>query len=155
MTYTYKLSRRLAAAHDPLSDVRRVMILLLLLLAISCRDSLTNPSGSQPNPSSAKAGWVSVVLNTPNSNDGAVQLSLTGAPIDSLELQGNRGFASIVNGTGHLLVTGDIRSGVVARMWVPDLSAASRYQGSIVAAAAKSTYQLQDISRGYSVRVTR
>ena len=153
MTYTYKLSRRLAASHDPLADVRRVMLLLLALLAISCRDGLTDPS-DQPNPEPAIAGWVSVVLTTPNSNDGAVQLTLSGAPIDSLELTG-RGFASLVNGSGKLLVTGEIQSGVIGRIWVPDTRATARYQGSVEAAAAKFTYQLQDVSQGYSVRVTR
>jgi hypothetical protein len=154
MTHTYKLSRRLAASHDPLSDVRRVMLLLLLLLAISCRDGLTDPQTPNPNPEPATAGWVSVVLTTPNGNDGAVQLTLSGAPIDSLQLTGS-GFASLLNGSGKLLVTGTVQSGIVARIWVQDVRATARYQGSVDAAAARSTYQLQDLTQGYSLRVTR
>ena len=156
MNYTHKLSKRLAAAHDPMDDVRRVMLLLLLLLAISCRDGLTDPSDQpNPTPSSAVAGWVSIVLTTPNANDGAVQLSLAGPPIDSLELSGARGFATLANGGAQLLVTGEIRSGVVARMWVPNTRATASYLGTVQAAAARSTYQLQDVTTGYSVQVTR
>ncbi len=155
MPRTRTLVQRLAA-RDPLSDARRVAVLLLLLFAISCRDGLTNPD-SQPNPApEAKvSGWVSIALATPNQNDGVVQLSLSGAPIDSLELVGTRGFASLLNGTGRLLVTGEVTSGVVARMWVPDIKATASYVGTVEAAAARTTYQLQDVSQGYSVRVTR
>jgi hypothetical protein len=154
VNYTYKLSRRLAASHDPLSDVRRIMLLLLLLLAISCRDGITEPDTPKPGPAPSIAGWLSVVLTTPNRNDGAVQLRLSGAPIDSLQLTGS-GFASLVNGAGKLLVTGTVQSGVVARIWVPDIRATARYQGSVEAAAVKYTYQLQDVSQGYSLQVTR
>lgn len=155
MPRTQALVRRLAA-RDPYADLRRVTLLLLLLFAISCRDGLTNPD-AQPNPApQAKvAGWVSIALTTPNQNDGVVQLSLSGAPIDSLELVDSRGFASLLNGTGRLLVTGQIASGVVARMWVPDIKATASYVGTVEAAAARSTYQLQDVSQGYSVKVTR
>lgn len=156
MTYTYKLSRRLASSHDAGSDARRIALLLLLLLAISCGgDDLASPTTPQPGPSPAVAGWLSVMLTTPNADDGAIQLSLSGAPIDSLELSGNPGFAALVDGAGRLLVTGNIRSGVVARIWVPDLRAAARYHGSVDAAAARSSYALQDLSRGYAVQVTR
>ena len=155
MNYTYKLSRRLAASHDPMSDVRRVMVLLLLLLAISCRDGVTDPTEPPllPNPSSATPGWLSVSLTTPNANDGAVQLSLAGGPIDSLELSG-RGFASLINGAARLLLTGEVQGGAIARIWVPDTRATSLYQGIVEAAAAKHSYQLQDLT-GYAVRVTR
>ena len=165
MMYRNKLTRRLARGHDLLSAACRVMLLLLLLTS-SCRDGLTDPShqpslapalaGSlQPNLVPAIAGWVSVILTTPHHDDGVVQLSLSGAPIDSLQLTGDAGFASLVDGVGKLLVTGDIQSGLVARLWVPDIHAAHRYFGSVEAAATKSTYQLQDVSQGYSVRVIR
>lgn len=152
MTYTYKLSRRLAVSHDPLSDLRKIMLFLLLLLAISCGDGSTGPS----HPDNVvQPGWLSVALTTPNANDGVVQLSLAGGRIDSLEVTGGQGFAMLVNGAGRLLVTGDVGSGVVARMWVPDTRAFASYSGSVEAAAARSTYQLQDITPGYSVHVTR
>lgn len=154
MPRTLTLAQRLAA-RDPFSDARRIAVLLLLLLAISCRDGLTNPDTPNPAPEAKVAGWVSIALTTPNQNDGVVQLSLSGASIDSLELVGNRGFASLLNGSGRLLVTGQISSGIVARMWVPDVKATASYVGIVEAAAARSTYQLQDVSQGYSVRVTR
>ena len=155
MNYTYKLSRRLAASHDRMSDVRKVMLLLLLLLAISCSEGPTDPSITTPTPNADQAGWLFVALTTPNGNDGVVQLSVSGGRIDSLEVSGGHGFALLANGAGRLLVTGEITSGVVARMWVPDTRAFASYSGSVEAAAASSTYQLQDISQGYAVRVTR
>ena len=140
MTHTCKLACRFAA--------------MLLLLVISCSEGLTHPDRPKAAPQSAVAGWLSVVLTTPNQNDGVVQLSVSGAPIDSLQLT-VPGFSSLVDGTRNVLVTGEVRSGVIARIWVPDIAAASRYQGSVEAAAARSTYQLQDVTQGYSVRVIR
>ena len=127
---------------------------LLLLLVVSCGEGPTHPGSARMTAASVKPGWLSVVLTTPNQNDGMVQLSVSGAPIDSLELTGS-GYASLGGGGGKLLVTGAVQSGIVARIWVPDLSAASRYQGTVEAAAARSTYQLRDVTQGYSVRVIR
>jgi hypothetical protein len=127
---------------------------ILLLFLVSCSESPTHPDTPHPASPSVTAGWLSIVLTTPNQNDGVVQLSVSGAPIDSLELAGS-GYASLGGGGGKLVVTGAVQSGVVARIWVPDLAAASRYHGSVEAAAARSTYQLQDVTQGYSVRVIR
>ena len=127
---------------------------MLLLLVVSCSEGPTHPDTGQAARTSITPGWLSVVLTTPNQNDGLVQLSVSGAPIDSLELTGS-GYASLGGGGAKLVVTGAVQSGVVARIWVPDLSAGSRYQGSVEAAAALSTYQLRDVTQGYSVRVIR
>jgi hypothetical protein len=35
MAHPYQFSRRLAASYDPITDVRKIMLFLLLLLAMS------------------------------------------------------------------------------------------------------------------------
>jgi hypothetical protein len=75
--------------------------------------------------------------------------------MDSLQLSGAGGFASSSRGIARILITGRIASGVVARMWVPDTRKVSLYVATVDEAAARVTYQLQDLSRGYAAGVTR
>ena len=154
MTYTYKLSRRLAGIHETVRMLRPLVLFLLALLATACgTGELTNPK--TPDASRAVPGWLSLTLTTPRIDDGAVQLTVAGPAIDSLQLVGVQGFASVSTGVARLLVTGTIRSGAVARFWVADTRNASVYTAAVIEAAARGTYQLQDVSQGYGARVTR
>lgn len=154
MTYTYKLSRRLASSHDTIRTLRPLVLLLLVLLATACgTGELANPH--TPDAERATPGWVSLNLTTPRTDDGAVQMSVLGPAMDSLQLSGTGGFASLSGGVARFLFTGNIASGVVARMWVPDTRKTSIYVATVDQAAARKTYQLQDVSQGYTARVTR
>ncbi len=133
MTYTYKLSRRLASSHDMIRTLRPLILLLLMLLATACgTGELANPH--TPDTERAMPGWISLSLTTPRTDDGAVQMSVLGRAMDSLQL-------SAVGG--------------VARMWVPDTRKTSIYVATVDQAAAWGTYQLQDLSQGYAAKVTR
>ncbi len=154
MTYTYKLSRRLASSHDTLRTLRPLVLLLLVLLATACgKGDLVDPH--TPDTERATPGWISLSLTTPRTDDGAVQMSVLGPAMDSLQLSGVGGFASLSGGVARFLITGRIASGVVARIWVPDTRKASIYVATVDQAAARKTYQLQDLSQGYAARVTR
>ena len=154
MTYTYKLSRRLASSDDVFRTLRPLILLLLALIATACgKGDLVSPH--TPDTDRATPGWISLSLTTPRTDDGAVQLRVFGAAIDSVQLSGVGGFASMSGGVARFLITGRIASGVVARMWVPDTRKASIYVATVDQAAAKVTYQLQDVSQGYAARVTR
>ncbi len=154
MTYTYKLSRRLASSHDTIRTLRPLVLLLLVLLATACGSGeLINPN--TPDTDRATPGWVSLSLTTPRADDGAVQMSVLGPAMDSLQLSGAGGFAFMSDGIARFLITGSIASGVVARIWVPDTRKASIYVATVDQAAARKTYQLQDVSQGYAARVSR
>lgn len=154
MTYTYKLSRRLAAGDRVIRTLRPLFLLLFVLLATACgTGELATPH--TPDTDRATPGWVSLSLTTPRGDDGAVQMSVAGAAMDSLQLSGVGGFASLSSGVARFLITGRIASGVVARIWVPDTRKAAMYVATVHQAAAKATYQLQDLSQGYAAAVTR
>ena len=154
MIYTYKLSRRLASSDPVIRTLRPLILLLFVLLATACgTGELATPH--TPDTERATPGFVSVSLTTPRADDGVVQLSVAGPAMDSLQLSGGAGFASLSSGVARFLITGRIASGVVARMWVPDTRKASIYVATVHQAAARGTYQLQDLSQGYAATVTR
>ncbi len=93
-------------------------------------------------------------LTTPNSNDGAVQFSIAGPAIDSVAIVGYDGFAARTSNVANLVVDGQITSGDVARILVPDISLAGDYQASVSAAAARDSYELQS-TQGYRAIIVR
>lgn len=102
----------------------------------------------------AGAAWLSVQLATPRTDDGAVQLHITGPAIDSAAVAGYEGFATVTNGAADLIVTGPITSGTIARIRVADASRIAEYRGTVVAAATRATYVTRDVST-YRVTLTR
>ena len=112
MTYTYKLSRRLASSDDVFRTLRPLILLLLALIATACGKAISFPP-IRRTPI-APPGWISLSLTTPRTDDGAVQLRVFGAAIDSVQLSGVGGFASMSGGVARFLITGRIASGVVA-----------------------------------------
>lgn len=157
MTYTYRLSRRLAAIHEVAPTLRPLVLLLLILLATACgTGELTNPeTPSRPLPNQAVPGWLSLLYSTPNADDGAVQIRISGPAMDSLTLTGGRGLAAVVEGAGRVLVAGDVQSGVIARMWVPDIRKSELYLTLVEQVAARGSYRLRDVTLGYGVQVIR
>ena len=150
MTYKFKLARRLASNHLPL-----VALCAALSSACAGGGSPTDPDQSAP-PVAKSAGWLTVQLTTPSSNDGAVQLSVSGPGVDSIRvLTPYNGFATVpTSGIGHLVATGTIVSGAVARVWVRDVAKVSQVTASVSAAAARGTYALNSLT-GYRATVVR
>lgn len=149
MTYTFKLARRLASNH-------RLVTLVALVALTACGGGSPTGSDSTPPPVTSTSGWLTVQLATPNANDGAVQFAVSGPGVDSIRtVPPYSGHAMVaVSGSGHLVITGSIASGVVARVWVRDVSKAAQVTASVRAAATRNTYGLQDVS-GYRALVVR
>ena len=146
MTYTFKLSRRIASNH------RSGLAVLSLLLAACGAQS---PTGSTPVlPVAPTSGWLTVQLATPRTDDGAVQLSVSGPGIDSATVVGYDGFTVIGNSAADMVVTGPIASGTIARVHLRDLSRTSDVRATISAAAARGSYALQDLT-GYRAVLVR
>ena len=109
-------------------------------------DEITNPPSTEP-------GFVSVSLSTPNSNDGAIMFTLAGGVIDSLRpVGGTMFFASTGTNRFRAIVGGRITDGTVLQFWTPDRRNITSYTATLEQAAARSTYEQQDLS-GYSLSI--
>jgi hypothetical protein len=53
----------------------------------------------------------------------------------------------------RIVVSGALEDGKLVRIWVPDRTRASDYSATVVEAAARSTYLLQDVA-DYRIEVT-
>jgi hypothetical protein len=148
MTYTFKLSRRLAS-----NDWRTAALapLLVLLAACGAGSSTGASGGNEP----AVPGWLTVQLTTPYTDDGAVQLRITGPAVDSVVAEAAYdGFGMAANGAADLVMAGSISTGNVARIRVADINRATSYNVSVVAAAQAGTFALRNTA-GYRAVVVR
>ena len=155
MTYTFKLARRLASMHQAVW--RRLPVFLVSLLVGGCTagGAPTVPDTPPPPPVTAVSGWLTIQLTTPNSTDGAVQLAVSGPGVDSVRaVAPYTGYGVVSSAAGHVVVTGSIGNGAVARVWVRDVSKSGQVVASVSAAAARGTYALSDLS-GYRATVVR
>lgn len=143
MTYTFKLARRMASNHAR----RHAIAAAAALLLMACGgESPTGPTPPTNPPVTATAGVLTLELTTPNTNDGAVQFAVSGPAIDSVRALGYDGLTSVLPGQAQVIVTGAVAAGTVARVYVHDIAKATEYRAWVVAAAARSSYQLQDVA---------
>jgi len=134
-----------------LTSIRSLVALAGALSLGACSSAaVTTPTV----PAGPTAGWLTVQLTTPHTDDGAVQLSVSGPAIDSVKIVGYDGFESHSVTQADLVATGTISNGNVARIHVPDLSRTAQYQVSVSAAAARDSYALQDLA-GYRAVLVR
>ena len=132
--------------------VRYIPALIVATLVACSAESTVGVPTNTANP--PIAGWLTVKLTTPNTNDGAVQLALTGPAVDSVVFVGYDGFSTRSDDAVDMVVIGQITSGDVARIHVPDTTIASQYQATVSAAATRDSYQLQP-TQGYDAIVGR
>ncbi|MEO8479480.1 MAG: hypothetical protein ABI542_07580 [Gemmatimonadota bacterium] len=151
MTYKFKLSRRLAASHRP---TRVVAVSSLLILLAACGAS--SPTGPGTSEQPATPGWLTVQLTTPFSDDGALQLRVSGPSIDSIAPEAAYdGFGTVSSGVADVVITGSVANGNVARFRVADVTRASQYMVSVVAAAQQTTYALRPNNAVYGAVIVR
>jgi len=104
-------------------------------------------------PTGPVAGPIELVLASPNSDDGAVLLTVSGGPMDSVAAVGYTTFSAPLSGTSaKVVVVGSVVSGTVARVWVPDRSKTAQYSVTLVEVAARGSYQLRPL-QGYRVTI--
>ena len=135
--------------------MRRLHTTILLLaiggLAAGCGGS---SGGGNTGP---VAGTLFVTYTTPNADDGAVLVKVTGPAVNSVTIDTTlHGFSRIsTNGdTAMIVVAGTVHSGVVARLAVPDTRAYATYSASVVQVAQSATYAVRALA-GYSVAVSQ
>ncbi len=124
---------------------------VLAAITIACGGDTTN-GGTGPAETS-NPGFVNVTLATPNSNDGALLLTLSGGTMDSLTASaGTIFFASTGTNTFRVMVAGTIVDGPIVRFWMPDRRNVAQYLATPEQAAVRTTYEQQDIG-AYSLSI--
>ncbi len=131
---------------------RKSGAVVLAAITLACSGDSDN-GGTGPPLDVANPGFVNVTLSTPNSNDGALLLRLSGGVIDSLTASsGSIFFAETGTNIFRVMVAGTITDGPVVRFWMPDRRNVSQYLATLEQAAVRSTYEQQSIG-GYSLSI--
>jgi hypothetical protein len=101
----------------------------------------------------AVPGTLTIHLISAGTNDGAMVLLVGGGPVTSIEAVGSYEVTSNTDATGvHLLVVGNLATGALVRLHVPDISRVNDYLALITQVADRSNFGLIDAT-GYSVTI--
>jgi hypothetical protein len=116
-----------------------------MLGVLSCSGGSTGPD----------SGLLTLELHSPNGDDGAVMFTITGGPVDSIEAEGLSMYSASINSTTlRVVITGELHSGTLARIRIPDRDQASHYSGVIEQVAQRGSYIQRDPT-GYELTVTK
>lgn len=152
----------------PSTGVRRARTVLLAAIAAvasSCGsggDAGVTPTQATPTPTlptapTATPGTLTARLVTPNTDDGAILLDITG-PASVGELTALTPGASLharSNGnTTRVAVFGTIASGAFVRFSVPDVNAVSQYSAQVTEVSDRSSALRATVS-GYQLTIER
>ena len=129
--------------------VGRIVTSAVVAALLACDGDPKPPTGPQPVTG---PGFVRVQFTTPNTDDGAVYFTLTGAPIDSLI-----SFYTLLSADSgpdekQVITAGAIRTGGIVIFWVPDRSALAGYTAVLQQVATRGSYEQRDL-QGYSVAI--
>ena len=114
--------------------MKRALVMALLLAG--CRGD----SGLGPTP-----GILVISLTRPGTTDGAVVLTLSGGPVTAVHAPAGYQITSNSDGAGtHVLLVGDLRTGTVATVEIPDIAQALAYVAAVEQVADRTTFALLD-----------
>jgi hypothetical protein len=103
----------------------------------------------------AVPGTLTVQLVSAGTNDGALVLLVGGGPVTSIEAVGGYEVTSNTDAAGvHLMVVGNLATGALVRLHVPDISRANDYLAIITQVADRSNFGLLD-GTGYGVTIVQ
>ena len=125
--------------------VSGILLGLLVLGTLTCGGEGSGPSAAPP------PGLLELSLVTPNPDDCALLLEVTGGPVSHvLPLGGLLSYqAARVPGVTRIALIGPLASGPVARLRVPDIGQAARYAVTVVSVADQASLRLRKLA-GYS-----
>jgi hypothetical protein len=125
-----------------------VAISLSLLTVESCHDSPTAP----PEP-----GVLSLRLATPNSDDRAMRIEVTGGAVTAAEAA--RGGTTLLDRPSSsgamILLFGDVTSGEVVHLRVPDVREVGNYRASVIEVADAEHRLRKLMGAGYSAMLAQ
>jgi hypothetical protein len=99
-------------------------------------------------------GVLELVLTTPSSDDGAILFQVDGAVDSMIAAPGYTGFSNVSSSFTRGVVTGPVSGGIIARLYIPDLSTAGQYSATLLQAAARTSFALQPVT-GYGLTLRR
>lgn len=108
---------------------------LALAALVGCGD----PPVIGPTP-----GEVAVVLQTPNAQDGAILLQVIGPVTDVVPVRGFHVSSATTGTVLRIVVAGDLSSGELVRLKIPDVDKLSSYSVFIDQIASRVDYALFD-----------
>ncbi|MBA2626659.1 MAG: hypothetical protein H0U85_01465 [Gemmatimonadales bacterium] len=123
---------------------------LMCIVTAGCGDG--GPGVTDPT-----AGIVRVILATPNADDGALIVTITGAPVSQVEPASSAYqvySAQPDSLTTRVLLTGNITPGELLRLHVPDVRRAGAYHAVVTQAASGATFAQQQVG-SYSLTVAQ
>ena len=105
------------------------------------------------SPDISPSGWLDVRLTGAPGNLEALLFEVIGGPVDSVASASHRVFSnSQAPDQLRVLLVGNLHNNVVAKVWVPNPLAVSRYQIVLEQAAAGQDFQQQSVS-SYSLKL--
>jgi hypothetical protein len=107
--------------------------------------SLSVLAGCSHETTGPTAGALTANLTTPNNDDGAVLFTVSGGPVDSVVAGGHRVYSAILDATSlRVVVIGDVSSGALATIYIPDTRLAANYSVTVNQVAASASYAQRD-----------
>lgn len=129
-------------------------LVAVTILVLSCGDSPT--SSDDPPPSTDPVpGWLKIRMSSPNADDGGILFLVSGGQIDSVRTAFPDLFVSDWATTAkRIIVAGDLTSGIVVEIKVPDVASVTSYAAVLEQVASREAFEQQQVS-GYSLVVER
>jgi hypothetical protein len=94
-------------------------------------------TGPPPSPP-AEPGWITFNLETPMAEEGGVLVTITPPALDAVEgLNGAEAFSASRGGYWRILVAGDLVSGPLFRIHVPNVATAATYAVQVEQVASR------------------
>lgn len=138
--------------------LRIFSVSLLAALALGCGGSTPTPPAPPPPPPPPAPipGDLIVSVNGLGSNDGAVMMTVGGAPINAVAAANgaNRLVSSTAGQTLKLILSGSLANGDLVKVSVPDVAKVGSYNVAIDAVADRETFALGDLAR-YTAAIRR
>jgi hypothetical protein len=107
----------------------------------TCKDATSGPT----------PGALQVRLTSPNVDDGGLHFTIGGARIDSvttnLPIISKR---EVTDSLWHVVVGGNVGTGPIATIWVPDTRHVAQYAGAVLEVVVRTTYA-QRAATGYAI----
>jgi hypothetical protein len=117
----------------------RLLMLVIVALVAACGAD----AGGTPVP-----GALTLTLTSGGSSDGALVVLVSGGPVLSVDGAAGYQVASSTDPTGtHVMIVGNVSSGVVAKLHVADVSRASSYVVTVEQVADRNSFALLDPAR--------
>lgn len=115
--------------------MRRLLLAFAVTVAGCADDAAPAPAG----------GTLPLVLDGKEGADGAIVVTVSGGPVDSITASPGHAVVANTDASGtHVLVVGSMASGTLAQLHVPDVSHTDRYVVSVEQVADGATFALLD-----------